>query len=83
MCINDDGLRSRSPRPATEQGALLGEHVGGGPAVVARPVVVVVEHGPGHHVAQRDPLPVPGLQSGQVVDQVIDHLHVPVVVLWL
>ena len=80
MCINDDRFMTRSTGSATEKWTLLGQHVGIAPLMALCPVIVVVVD-PAHHVAQGDPLP--SLQPGQVVYQVVDHLHIPVVVLRL
>ena len=71
MRVDDDGLVARAPGPAAEEGALLAEDVGPG----TRSILVVMSH-PGHH--KRDPLPP--LQPREVVDEVVDHLHVLVVV---
>ena len=71
MRVDDDRLVARAPGPAAEERALLAEDVGPG----TRPVVVVMSH-TGHH--KRDPLPP--LQPREVVDEVIDNLHVLVVV---
>ena len=46
------------------------------PLQVSLPIVVVVH--PSHHVTQGDALPA--LQPRQVVDEVVDHLHVLAVV---
>ena len=67
MRVDDDRLVARAPGPAAEERALLAEDVSPG----TRSVVVVVSH-PGHH--KRDPLPP--LQPREVVDEIVDHLHV-------
>ena len=71
MRVDDDGLVAGAPGPGAEEGALLAEDVGPG----SRSVVVVVGH-PGHNKGD----PLPALQPREVVDEVINHLHVLIVV---